>query len=134
MNNITSLKGFKIIHLNIRSLWKNQHEFFINFGGFDIIALSETWIHHNIPDCMIKESGYSIIRQDRTNEMNKTVKAKGGGLLLYVKTCYFDYISKLDTREPIGKNLEHIWLEINIPFCKKNSFMSLLSPSIWQCF
>ena len=119
MNNITSLKGFKIIHLNIRSLWKNQHEFFINFNGFDIIALSETWLHHNIPDCMVNESGYSIIRQDRSNDNNKEIKAKGGGLLFYVKTTYSKYISKLDNPNPIGKDLEHLWLEINIPFRRK---------------
>ena len=87
MQNVSNSKGFKIIHLNIRSLWRNQHEFFMHFNGFDIIALSETWLHFNIPDCLIVQPGYSTMRQDRLTEPNANVKSKGGGLIVYVKNC-----------------------------------------------
>ena len=119
MQNITNIKGFKIIHLNIRSLWKNQHEFFLQFKGFDIIALSETWLHYNIPNCLIEESGYSIIRQDRSCEIQTKVKSKGGGLIFYVKNCYSEYITKLDNTTPTSLDLEHMWLSIDIPFRRK---------------
>ena len=120
MNNIVSIKGFKIIHLNIRSLWKNQHEFFIHFKGCDIIALSETWLHYNIPNCLIDEPGYSVIRQDRTcDSNNNNVKSKGGGLLFYVKNNIFDYITKLENTLSVSAGLEHIWLKFDIPFRRK---------------
>ena len=119
MNEITSEKGFKILHFNIRSLWKNQHEFFIQLKGFDIITLSETWLHPHIPDCLISEAGYSLIRQDRTSDLKSKTKSKGGGLIVFVKICYFEFVSKLDNLSPTGLDLEHIWLKFEIPFRKK---------------
>ena len=116
MNYTANVKGFKILHLNIRSLWKNQHEFFLHFRGFDIIALSETWLHPYISDKLIQEPGYFIIRQDRTSDSSVKTKSRGGGLIVYTKTCYFEFVSKIDNPEPIGKDLEHIWLKFDIPF------------------
>ena len=46
-------KGFKVVHLNIRSLSKHLDEVYLNLAGFDIIALTETWLHVNIPDSMV---------------------------------------------------------------------------------
>ena len=76
MHCTTNIKGFKIIHLNIRSLWRNQHEFFMHFKGYDIVALSETWLHYNIPNSLVEELGYSILRQDRVNELCPGVKSR----------------------------------------------------------
>ena len=119
MNKTVSIKGFKIIHVNIRSLWKNQHEFFLHFKGFDIIMFSETWLHHFIPNCLIHEPGYSIIRQDRTNDLCDKVKSKGGGLIIYVKNNIYDYITKVDNATAVTSDLEHLWLKINIPYRRK---------------
>ena len=119
MNNTVSIKGFKIIHVNIRSLWKNQHEFFIQFKGYDIITFSETWLHCHIPDCLINESGYSIIRQDRTKELCSRVKSKGGGLIIYVKNHIYDYITRVDNSLAVTNDLEHLWLKIDIPYRRK---------------
>ena len=112
-------KGFKIIHLNIRSLWKNQHELFVHFKGFDIIALSETWLHPNISDILISEPGYSILRQDRMECHTEQVKSRGGGLLLYIKDCYAEYVTKIEIQHPLSKNFEQMWFSINIPYRRK---------------
>ena len=119
MTLLTDKKGFKVLHLNIRSLWRNQHELFLHFKGFDLIALSETWLHPNIPDILVSEPGYTIFRQDRTEVETGNVKGKGGGLLLYVKDCYSDFITKIDVPNSISINLEHMWLSIDIPFRRK---------------
>ena len=116
MNETAKVKGFKILHLNIRSLWRNHDELFVQFKGFDLIALSETWLHSLSSNTLIAESGYSIIRQDRAEGGHDSVKSKGGGLLLYVKDCYFDCISKIN---PISKHLEQLWLTIDIQYRRK---------------
>ena len=122
MNNFANNKGFKIIHQNIRSLFRNQHEFFMHFKGFDIIALSETWLHYNIRDCLIEEPGYSIMRQDRTTETGFNVKSRGGGLLIYIKNNLWNYVTKLVNPTPFSRDLKHLWLMINIPFRRKIVF------------
>ena len=119
MSDQLSIKGFKILHLNIRSLWRNQDELFMHFGGFDLIALSETWLHSNIPDAIISKSGYSIIRQDRTDSMSTKVKSKGGGLLLYVKDCYYDFVTKISVDTAFPEHLEQLWPSIDIPYRRK---------------
>ena len=68
---------------------------------------------------ILTESGYSILRQDRNECQARQVKSKGGGLLLYVKECYSDFISKLDINNPLSHNLEHMWLSIEIPHRRK---------------
>ena len=49
---------------------------------FDIIAISETWLHENIYDNEILPAGYTLFRSDRGT--------KGGGVMLAIKdelTC-----------------------------------------------
>ena len=46
---------------------------------FDVIALTETWLHNSVADHEIIPNGYQIIRRDR--QMGK----RGGGVLLSVK-------------------------------------------------
>ena len=44
----------------------------------DILCLSETWLHENIPDAFITADGYEIVRLDRDRK-------KGGGLCMFIK-------------------------------------------------
>jgi len=59
---IESVKGLKVIHINIRSLvpkidllraWVFLHK-------PNIITISETWLHNNIADDMIKIEDYVL--------------------------------------------------------------------------
>ena len=48
----------------------------------DIIAITESWTHVEIPDGILKIQGYDLIgRRDRKD----TLKGRGGGVLLYSK-------------------------------------------------
>lgn len=72
------LKGLKVIHLNIRSLapkidllrtWVMVHK-------PDIITISETWLHSDIPDNDVLIDNFVLYRTDRPS--------RGGGVATYV--------------------------------------------------
>ena len=44
----------------------------------DIVAFTETWLNHTIPDTVIDMNCYSVLRKDRRNKM-------GGGVMLYIR-------------------------------------------------
>ena len=40
-------KGLEIVHLNVRSLYKNIDEICVHYDAYDIL-FSETWLHKGI--------------------------------------------------------------------------------------
>lgn len=75
------MKGFKIAHLNSRSvlpkidsirLWMEERK-------FDIVTLSETWLHESIDNSMLDVGAFDIFRLDRAR------RCKGGGLATLIK-------------------------------------------------
>lgn len=83
LNDVKKEKGLCIVHLNIRSILPKLDEVKEKFldGHFQIIGLSETWLHNKIESALVQVEGYQLIRQDR----QCTSKKRGGGLCLYVK-------------------------------------------------
>ena len=79
------LKGFKIVHLNCRSLYTKITQLSILAEGIDVLCLTETWLHEMYTDVMINISGKKCFRWDRSNGRNNGVyKIRGGGLACYV--------------------------------------------------
>ena len=105
------LKGFKISHLNIRSLVKNVDQFRIYSHNckFDIICLSETMLDGTIQDYEVNVNGYEVIRKDRNRN--------GGGVAIYIRNC-ISYKLRPDLDHA---NLESITIEIFKP--KAKSFL-----------
>lgn len=87
---VKSLKGVKIVHLNIRSLLCHVDELKYEFldGSFDIVILSETWLHGLVADSLICCDDYNLLRLDRQAINPKGGHKTGGGLSIYVKDCY----------------------------------------------
>lgn len=79
---ISKSKGFKICHLNVRSILANLEVLKCNVlkGELDIIALSETWLSKFANDNLLHVEGYELVRQDRV------YKARGGGLCVYISS------------------------------------------------
>ena len=81
------VKGFHIMHLNIRSLFcRNKYDMFkqqMIDSGLDVICLSETWLKRGMHSNYINIPGYNITRVDRGWSENGTLK-KGGGLCMYI--------------------------------------------------
>ena len=62
-----SIKGFKMVNLNINSLLKYidvLREIMVS-TPFDILSINETKIDHTVPDSEISVAGYNIVRKDR---------------------------------------------------------------------
>lgn len=74
------LKGFKILHLNARSLTKHREEIHLNFldGRTDVVTLTETWLHSNVSNFLVSNPAYKIIRHDRQFQGDKG-RVKPGG-------------------------------------------------------
>ena len=61
------LKGFKIGHLNVASLYKDVDELriFMNDKNFDILSINETRLDGTIDNNEVNITGYDLIRKDR---------------------------------------------------------------------
>ena len=112
-----SKKGFKIVHLNIRSIRKHLDEIQISFDGYDVIGLTETWLHKQIENRVVEIDGYKLIRQDRYS-LSQPVKTRGGGIAIYIKNRWAPYVRILSDVSTVTPDVEVLWLQIAIP-CRK---------------
>lgn len=97
--------SFKVAHVNVRSLTANfnQTKQLILNEKYDIIGISETWLHRGIDDGAVKIEGYSLIRNDRTGK-------RGGGVCFYIKNNLKFNVIVCEQSD----FLEHIWIEFNL--------------------
>ena len=87
---------------NARSLIKQLSSFqsYVYSSDFNVLAVTETWLHDYIFDNEILSSGYNIYRKDRNS--------RGGGVMLAVSNKLF---SKL---LPTPDNLELLALSLTL--------------------
>ena len=97
--------NLSIVHNNIRSLQKKTLFIEAELSSFDIITLSETWLHEEFPKEKLIIRGFSPpIRRDRPNTQH------GGGVLIYVKkNLLCRRIDDLEVPE-----LEAVWIETKL--------------------
>ena len=50
-------------------------------SGFDVVAITESWVNSSIDDAEVALEGFRLFRKDRERE----VEQKGGEVLLYVR-------------------------------------------------
>lgn len=57
-------KGLKIVHINVRSILKHCEEVESLFldGIFDVVVLTETWLHANVGGNLISSEHYNVTR------------------------------------------------------------------------
>lgn len=79
-----------MVHLNVRSLLSNFDEIKYCFldGAFDIVALTETWLHSQCSNSLIEVKGYQLFRHDRKVLTTQGRCKRGGGICLYVKDTF----------------------------------------------
>ena len=114
MSNITKKllyngnKGFKIMHLNIRSLIKNIDQFrvYASNNQYDIMCINETWLDDKVSDHEVGIDGYDLVRKGR--------KRTGGGVAVYIRNS-INYKIRQDV---MPDNLELITVEIIKPKAK----------------
>ena len=102
----SSVKDFKVAHLNVRSLRSKIDEIRLlqELCNFDILAITESHLDSSVPDFHIEIEGLRFFRLDRP-------KRKGGGCVLY----YAENLTVIYRRDLSDKNLEAIWIQVNLP-------------------
>ena len=102
------MKGFKIGHLNIRSLVKNLEQLRIHLSNqkYNTLSINETMLDSSISNDEINVSCYDMVRKDRNRS--------GGGVALYIRK-EIDYKIRNDL---MNEKLETITIEICPPKAK----------------
>jgi len=97
----SSVKDFKVAHLNVRSLRSKIDEIRLlqELCTFDILAITESHLDSSVPDFHIEIEGLRFFRLDRQ-------KRKGGGCVLY----YAENLNVIYRRDLSDKNLYNIAL------------------------
>ena len=124
----TAKKGLNMMYLNIRSLYKHKYELFLNFSGYDILAIGETWLNACIPSQCIQHPDYTVFRIDRAS--NPILNKRGGGLLSYVHNTMGRYARQHDVYTSITGDIEQLWVDINVPHHKKLMIINVYRPPV----
>lgn len=63
LDEVKLCKGFKLCHLNIRSVLPKWEEVKLNLleGEFAVVGLTVTWLHKGINDNFLIQDGYSLV-------------------------------------------------------------------------
>lgn len=109
-----------VAYTNIRSIVSKIDEFRNRFFTYkpQIIAVTETWLNHDIADSMVAVDGYYIIRVDRKVR-------RGGGVALYVDQCigvddFECYTDTYGTCELMVASLSHVRNKVTIALCYRS--------------
>lgn len=84
---VKSAKGLKFVHMNVRSLLLNLDETNACFldGVFDVVVLTETWLHSRVSDTLISNPNYICTRLDKRTSLPSGHTKMGGGICIYTK-------------------------------------------------
>ena len=77
--NLPTIRGFKISHLNVRSITHEMDSILLLLkdNNLDVLTVSETWLSPKVTDAEITIPGYSIVRKDRNS--------RGGGVAIFIR-------------------------------------------------
>ena len=123
----SNFKGFKVVHLNVRSLLKKVDQIRLITEGseVDVITISETWLKPHLNSTLVSLDGYQTIRQDRGNARGKK---RGGGLVSYVKIKHASFCEPLGELDTTSENIEAQWLYFHRPHCKDMIVCNIYRP------
>ena len=118
LDTLNKVKGFKILHLNVRSLPKkmDQIRLMLLKSNLEVITLSETWLNNSVSSISLSLDDYKLFRQDRNHVLVN--KKKGGGLLTYVRNDLAADCEPLVDISTATKDIEAQWSQITRPHCK----------------
>ena len=126
LEDLKSLKGLTIAHLNIRSLFRKIDSIRndITKSEIQIMTISETWLNSDLQNAIVQIGGYSICRQDRGSVSNdRCSKKTGGGLIIY-------YESHLDCDttkwQHLNRSNDHLEIQV-VEFNLKSRNLILLN-------
>lgn len=110
---IVNNQNIKILYQNVRGLRTKIQSIYLNSccKEFDIICITETWLHEDIADSELFHDDYQIVRMDR--DCDKTKKKIGGGILVALKNEYvFNVKNEMSN---MCTKFENVWIQIFKP-------------------
>ena len=110
-------KGFKVAHLNIRSIVKkvDQIRLCLQGSNIDVFSISETWLRPHLNTHLVELQGFKTYRLDRGSNSKKK---RGGGLLTYVSDKHAVNCESLSELDRSNVDIEAQWLLIRRPHCR----------------
>ena len=122
-------KGFKIVHVNTRSISKKIELLNQLYNESDILCCSETWLDNRVPDSLVNIDGMKIFRNDRIVDIiDYNVHIIGGGVCIYVAQKWADFTQCVSDRSYVTKDFEIVALTINKPNLKKMFVACIYKP------
>ena len=114
------MPGFKVAHLNMRSLVSKIDQLRIDLpdSGIDILTVSETWLNVNVENRLLSMPGYNFTRLDRqVRRENGSIKT-GGGLGMYYKAGLQVDTKTLENLNISVESIELQWALVSRPHTK----------------
>ena len=99
-------KGFKVAHINVRSLYNKLDEVrsLLTESDLDVLCISETWLDDTISDSEINILGYIPERKERNRQ--------GGGVMMYIRdSIAYKIRSDIALSAP---HVENLWIEFKL--------------------
>ena len=127
LKDFMTMKGFKLGHVNIRSMLLKMVGLTKLVKLFDIMCVSESWLNSNLPNSKVYIPDYQIIRLDR-----QVVKT-GGGLICYVKDTLSEYCNTVPTLCQSNKDIEIQVINITQPKHRLLSIIHVYRPPDGIC-
>ena len=115
---LSKVNGFKLGHLNVRSLLKkiDQIRLLLEDTQLDILKITETWVKPYAHSDLITIKDFRAFRLDRN--VNRGRNKRGGGLITYVNVKHASDCELLSDLNNSDENVEAQWTYICRPYCK----------------
>ena len=128
LKELGDMKGFKIVHLNVRSLVKkiDQIRLLLQGSKIDALTISESWMKQHLHTNLIEIEGFRALRLDRGTG-NKS-KKRGGGLMTYINNKHSPCCEPLVDLDKSDKTIEAQWSLIHRPHCKNVVICNVYRP------
>ena len=122
------IKGFKLLHMNVRSLSKKLDQVKLMFleSKLDVITISETWLNMVTSSNSLTLQDFVMYRQDRN--LNVVKKKRGGGLLTYIAARHAASSEPLTDISKSNADIEAQWSIIYSPKSKNVVICNVYRP------
>ena len=122
-------KGMKILHVNVRSIFRKLAQLDQLYKNVDFLSCSETWLDDKYPDNISKLENMSIFRQDRVSGIyDYNIKNFGGGICLYVHSKYTDFTQIFADGTTATKDFEILTVFISKPTFRNLAIVTVYKP------
>ena len=130
LNELRDRPGFKVAHLNVRSLVNKIEQLRMDLpeSGLDVLTISESWLTPSTEDKLATIPKYDMIRLDRkTKHSNGQIKIGGGLCIFHKEALQVDQDRFVHLNES-SNIIEMQWVVVTRPHTKKVLIVNVYRP------